>query len=30
MAEGSMMSGTKHSLFMTFAGVLVYILSGFF
>jgi len=30
MAEGSMMSGTKHSLFMTFAGVLVYVISGLF
>lgn len=30
MAEGSMMSGAKHSMFMTFAGVLVYILSGLF
>jgi len=30
MAEGSMMSGTKHSIFMTFAGVLVYTLSSLF
>jgi len=30
MSEGSMISGTKHSLFMTFAGILVYTLSALF